>query len=240
MKTITFCIGLILSIGLLASCDHETIRASGEITSREISFSDYSGLKVANAFNVYVTFSDTEESIRIDANENIQDRILVQKDGNDLVIKLQKFTNIKGNATLNAYITTKSLSKIDLSGATDLTLENEWVAENAKIELSGASGFLGEVMADNLNLDMGGASTANIYGSITALNANLSGSSDIRDYDLSVEKLDINLSGASEAFLSVNDAIDIRASGASVLYYKGNATVNNKRLSGASEIKNRN
>ncbi len=240
MKTKTFCIGLIFSIGLFTSCDRETIRASGEVTSREISFSDYSGLKVANAFNVYVTFSDTEERIRIDANENIQDRIIVQKDGNDLVIKLQKYTNVKGNATLNAYITTKRLSKIDISGATDLTLENEWVAEDAKIELSGASDFSGEVTAERLILDMVGASTANIYGSVNALNANLSGSSNVQDYDLVVGRLNIEMSGASEAFLSVYEAIDIRASGASLLSYKGNATVNNKRLSGASEIKNRN
>lgn len=240
MKTKTFCIGLILSIGLFTSCDHETIRASGEVTSREISFSDYSGLKVANAFNVFVTFSNTEERIRIDANENIQDRIIVQKECNDLIIKLQKYTNVKGNATLNAYITTNKLSKIDISGATDLTLENEWVVEEAKIKLSGASDFSGEIMAERLNLDMGGASSANIYGSVNALNADLSGSSDVRDFDLVVERLDIELSGASEAFLSVNESIDIKGSGASVLYYKGNAIVNNKRLSGASEIKNRN
>jgi len=240
MKTKAIFLGLILSLSLFISCDHETIRASGEVTSREISFTEYSGLNVGNAFNVYVTFSDTEESIRIDANENLQDRIIVQKEDNTLIIKLQKFTSVKGNATLNAYITTKSLSKIDISGATDLTLENKWVADEARIELSGASDFSGELAIDKLNLDMTGASGANMFGSVANLNADLSGSSGIRDYDLAVERLNIELSGASEAFLSINESIDIKATGASVLYYKGNAVVNNKRLSGASEIKNRN
>lgn len=240
MKTKVLFIGLIFGAVLLTSCDHERIRASGEVTSREFSFSAYSGLKVSNAFTVYVTFSDTEESIRIDANENIQDRILVQKDGNDLSIKLQKFTTIKGNPTLNAYITTKSLSNIDLSGASELTLENGWVSQDAIIELSGASDFSGELSVDHLKLDMGGASTANIFGNVNALNAELSGSSEIRDYDLAVNRLNIELSGASEARVSVNEFIDIKASGASALYYKGDAVITNKKLSGASEIKNRN
>lgn len=240
MKTKTLIIGLIIILVLLSSCDHETVRASGEVTSREIALADYSGLKVSDAFNVYVTFSASEESVRIEANENLQDRILIQKDGNNLIIKLQKFTSVRGNATMNAYITTKNLAKIELSGATELFLENEWTVENAKIELSGASDISGEIAANRLNLHMGGASNADIFGSVNILDADLSGSSDLRDYDLSVGHLDMELSGASEAYLSVEESIDIRASGASVLYYKGNAIIKNKGLSGASEIKNRN
>ena len=61
-----------------------------------------------------------------------------------------------------------------------------------------------------------------------------------QDYDLIVDYLNIELSGASEAFLLINETIDINASGASVLNYKGNAVVNNQKLSGSSEVRNRN
>jgi len=240
MKIQKIIIALVLTVGFLTSCNHDSIRASDEVNSLNYSIPDYSRIKVSNAFNVYVTFSDTEESVRIEANENLHNEIIVKRDGNALVIRLKKLTNVRGNATLNAYITTKNIVEFDMTGASNLTLENVWDIQNGTIELSGASDFTGEVLADRLELDLGGASGANIYGSVGSMYADLSGSSDIRDYDLSVERLNIEMSGASEAFLSVSELIDIEASGASELNYKGAAEIGRKELSGASEIKNRN
>jgi hypothetical protein len=236
MKTNSIVLVVVLALGLLTSCDHETIRAVDEVNSLEYAIPDYSTVKVSNAFNTKVTFSDTEESIRIEANENIHDRIIVQREGNALVIRLKKFTNVRGNATLNAYIVTKDISKFDISGASKLTLENVWNISDGRIELSGASNFKGEVVADRLNLDMRGASGLDLYGNASSLDAELSGSSDIRDFDLSVEDLKMEMSGASEAYLSISKSIDIRASGASSLKFKGDAKITYKRLTGASEI----
>jgi hypothetical protein len=157
-----------------------------------------------------------------------------------LVIGLKKFTSIRGNAILNAYIVTNDISKFDLSGASSVTLENQWNTTDGHLGLSGASNFQGEVSSETLRLYMAGASSLDLYGNVTTLNANMSGSSDIRDYDLSIDRLNLDMTGASEAFMSVSESIDIKASGASVLNYKGNAVIERKQLSGASEVKNRN
>lgn len=236
MKTKAILLSLVLTIALLTSCDHDTIRASDAVSSLDYAIPDYATLEVSNAFNTTVTFSDTEESIRIEANENLHDRIVVKREGNSLVIRLKKFTNVRGNATLNAYIVTKDISNFDISGASKITLENLWDTPNGRIELSGASNFTGEVAVDRLNLDLNGASRLDSYGSATSLDAELSGSSDIRDFDLAVENATLEMSGASEANLSISESIDIRASGASSLKFKGNAKITYKRLSGASEI----
>ncbi len=240
MKTTKIIIGLILAIGFLNSCDHDTIRATGEVTSLDYSIPSYSELKVSDAFNVYVTFSETEESVRIEANDNLHDKIIVKREGNTLVIKLDKFTSVRGNATLNAYIVTNDISTFDIRGASRLILENKWTVSDGRIDLSGSSDFTGEVNAERLYLDTTGASSLDLFGSTNWLNGKLKGSSSIHDYDLSVDNLKIELSGASEAFLEVNETIDITASGASVLSYKGNAVVNNKKLTGSSEVRNRN
>jgi len=240
MRTKTVLIGLIIASVLLTSCDTETVRASEEVSSLDYSIPNYSQLEVSNAFNVYVTFSETEEGIRIEANENLHNRVVVKRDGNSLKIKLKNFTKVKGNATLNAYIFTKSIDEFDLSGASVVTLENEWIHNDGKVELSGSSSFKGAVSTERLTVDLSGASTIDVFGTTKVLNADLSGSSNIRDFDLSVDHLKIDLSGASEAFLLINETIDIEASGASTLHYKGNALITNEELSGASEIKNSN
>lgn len=239
MKTKSIVIFLSLALAILTSCDHDTIRAEGEVTSLDYSIPEYSALRVSDAFNVYVSFSDTEESVRIDANDNLHDKIIVKRDGNTLVIRLKTFTNVRGNATLNAYISTKDIQRFDLGGASRVTLENEWNVRKGSLELSGASDFTGEIIADQLNIDMSGASNVDLFGRVIKVDADLSGSSDIKDYDLAVQNLRIDLSGASEAFMSVSESIDIEATGASVLNYKGDASITHKDLSGASEIKNK-
>ena len=236
MKTKLIHIGLILISTFISSCDYERIRARGEVTSREFNFSGYTSLKVSDAFNVYVQFSDTEESIVIEANENLQDRIRIDMEGNTLDIRIKDRTSMKGDATLNMYIATKSITEFNITGASKLTLESALVAADADIRLSGASEFEGELNVGRLELDAKGASDIDIFGKVDRLDSSLSGASKLTNYDLAVEILDIHLKGASDAFLSVSKTIDIEASGASKLNYKGEAVIRGIKLSGASEI----
>ena len=224
-------------VGLIAvSCDYESVRASGEVSVNEVRLSDYSRLKVSNAFNAYVTFSDTEEKIEVEANDNLHDKIIVNKEGNTLVVRLKRHTNVKGNATMNIFITTKSISHFDISGASTITLENELHSPDVEIELSGASEFSGDLYTNELFIDASGASKTDLFGTTEYLGISLSGSSTVQGYGLVSDQLKMDLSGASDAYLTVSQTIDVEASGASKLYYKGNATVVHKDLSGASEL----
>lgn len=236
MKSRTLSASLFLLVCIFTSCEKETIRVSGRVIQTEVNLTGYSGLKVSNAFNVVVNFSETEETIIVEANEDIQDRIVVELQGNDLIVRLKRYTSIRGSATLNVYITTRHIDHYDISGASDLVLDDDLIADNARIELSGASSFTGELSVDLLDLVFSGASDADIYGNADVMRGDLSGASILRDYDLHVGKLNLHLSGASNAFLTTMEEIDITASGASTLNYKGNAVVTHKNLSGASKI----
>ncbi|MEE1963394.1 head GIN domain-containing protein [Allomuricauda taeanensis] len=232
-------ISALLLIGLLtffSSCDYDTIHAHGEVTSVYHDIEGYTRLRISDAFQVYVHFSEVEEEIRIAANDNLHEKIVVEKDGDELVIRLKSHTSIKGKAVMNAYITTTNLSAFRLGGASRLTLENVWDVQDGKIGVSGASDFKGEVVADRLEMDLDGASSIDVTGSISFLDAELSGSSDLLDFGLDISNLDIDLSGASTAFLSVEETIRVKASGASTLNYKGDATILKSELSGSSHV----
>lgn len=223
----------------MSSCVYETIRPDNKITTRTVSFSEYSGLRVSDAFDVYIVFSDHEERISIEANRNIQDYIEVGKKGDYLNISLKNHTRLRGDVTLTAHITTRLLTHFDVSGASQLYLNNKLESENVAIELSGASGFSGEVYANYLNLEGSGASTFDLSGSIGHLESRVSGASTVMNFDLYTDQLDLKLSGASNAYLTVRELIDFKGSGASTLYYKGDALLNKVDVSGASQIVNK-
>ena len=70
MKTSRLYILLILSGFILSSCSVDTIRvdANDEVTYRNVYITDYSSIEIANGFTAYITFSNTEESIKIETN----------------------------------------------------------------------------------------------------------------------------------------------------------------------------
>src|SRR5690606_16746786 len=89
MKTRISATLLIALLTLFSSCDHDTIHAHGEVTSVYHDIEGYSRLRVSDAFQVYVHFSEVEEEIRIAANDNLHEKIVVEKDGDELVIRLK-------------------------------------------------------------------------------------------------------------------------------------------------------
>jgi hypothetical protein len=233
----------LISLSLfLFSCDvyNEQVKPSAAITTRNEAFTDYNMIEASHAFQVYVNFSDTEESIEIEANENLHQYIEVTNVNDVLHIGLRDQISVRGSATLKAYITTKHVSSYSGSGATSFIIESPLISEDVHVYLSGASVFNGELQAVNVVADLSGASVMNISGLTDIFDIEASGASVFKGYGFEAKKLEAQISGASNISITVEDEINIEASGASSLNYKGNATVKSQNLSGASSIRNTN
>jgi hypothetical protein len=89
---------------------------------------------------------------------------------------------------------------------------------------------------DEVDLSLSGASNAKLSGSASRLVVNGSGASELDLLQLPASDLVIDLSGASEASVSVTGTISAVVSGASGLRYKGSPRFTKKDVSGASTI----
>ena len=236
-----FVLLVFLSVSILfTSCIREGINPSSNVTSVAHNVSGFSGIEVSSAFEVFVTFSDTEESVIIEANDNLQDEIIVQKVNNQLVIRLKNGINIRGNSTLNAIISTTDATAFDGSGATNFIFKNQLNADRVHIDLSGASTLSGNLVVDELNIDLSGASEVEVSGNSEDLTIEASGASNLEDYDFVTNDLNADLSGASNLEVTVNGQLNVEASGASGVYFKGDGQTNKLDLSGGGFVTNRN
>ncbi len=219
------------------SCEiNEHIVPSGDITTQVKYFSDYDAIDVSNAFTVYVNFSETEESIEIEADDNLHPYIEVRKVSGTLFIGLRNHVSIRGNTTLRVYITTRNVTDYASSGASNFIIEDKLSANTVNIHLSGASYFSGDLDVNHAIASLSGASNIEVEGNADSFDVSASGASNIGDYDFIVDDLDVDLSGASNVWLTVNHELSVRASGASNVYYRGTGVVVSQNLSGASHI----
>ncbi len=125
---------------------------------------------------------------------------------------------------------------VDLSSDAEMELTDLLIAESVSLDLSSDSEFLAAIESDRLFADLSGDSKLSLRGSSVTADIKAQGDSRIDDLDFAIQKLDIELKGDSEARLTVHESIDVRASGDSVLRFKGDAVIISQDLSGDSKV----
>ena len=233
------------------------ITGSGKMVSNSYAFENFTKIEAGNTFDVEIEQSEYF-SVEVFCDDNIVEYLEVEKKGNTVFLGLENF-QAYNNLDLKAIIKMPTVKKISGSGASDITiidgfslnhdlavdlsgassLTGDFKANNLEINISGASDMFGNLTIDDLNLDLSGSSSVTLEGTAHDLDASISGSSDAHLYDLTIKNANINLSGASDAFISAYGEISVDASGSSSLFYKDNDTVDIETvdLSGSSSLK---
>jgi len=205
------------------------------VEAREVK--PFHAIQLSSAFDVYLS-QGNEESVAVSASEiKYRDNIQVEVKGGVLIIRYDnKGKWNTGNKKLKAYISFKEIDKLDVSGACDVFIVEDWNANNLKIDLSGASNLKGKVKAGKLMIDLSGASDMSLTGAVGQLNVEASGASDFKGFDLGVDYCNAKASGASEINITVNKELSAEASGASDVKYKGSGLMRDVKTSGSSSI----
>jgi hypothetical protein len=128
---------------------------------------------------------------------------------------------------------------IKLSGACQMET-NAITAGNIKVEVSGASNLSGDMSFGGEALfNVSGASRVVLQGAGNNSRIQLSGASQARLGNLALRRVDLNISGASNAQIKVSDNLDVAVTGASRLEYSGNPNIGKMMVFGASSINHR-
>jgi hypothetical protein len=204
---------------------------------------NFNGLEVSGAIDVYIS-QGNEEAVAVSGGDaEAIDRIKTEVKNGVLHIYFDgKGINWKSwnNNKLKAYVTFKNVEKLMASGACNLIATQTIKVNTLLIDLSGASDFKGAVNVSTLAIDISGAANVKISGSATQAKLQSSGASDIKGYDLTIDYCKAETSGASSIRIRVNKELAAEASGASNVYYKGEAVIKAVSSSGGSTIKRQN
>ena len=203
----------------------------------------FHAIKVSDAIDVFLAPANEEVVVVSAAQAKYRDRIITTVENGVLKIYTEddgwNWWRGSGNKKLKAYVSFKVLDKLTISGASEVRVTGTIKAENLNINISGASNFRGDIDVNSLTIDQSGASDATITGRTTNLDAEASGASDFKGYDLQSQICTARASGASDIRITVSKELNARASGASDISYKGEPVIKEKHSSGASSVKKR-
>lgn len=237
MKKLFLSVAVILFATL--SFAQKTMITDANAEQRTLSGS-FNAIKVSGGIDLYLSQYETE-SIAVSASEDqYRERIKTVIENGTLKIYYDgdKLWNT-GNKKLKAYVSFKNLENLTASGASDVVVTGAIAVPALRIDCSGASDFKGAVKVDKLTIELSGASDAKISGSASEVSIQSSGASDVKGYDLVTENCTAKASGASDINITVNKELNVHASGASDVYYKGSAVIRDMHTSGASTVARR-
>lgn len=200
---------------------------------------NFTAISISNAFDVYLTQSNEEEAVAVSAGESKdRDLITVEVKNGILYIGLKKdgWKWMRGNKKLKAYISFRKIDKLDVSGASDVYIQGTITADNLKIDLSGASNLRGKMDTKKMTIDLSGASDMTVSGRSSQLTVDASGASKFKGAELVTDFCNARATGASDIRITVNKELSAHASGASDVKYRGEGVIRDIKTSGASSI----
>lgn len=234
-KMIVLLVGMLFAYTGLNAQDQMLLDEHAQLRAINGSFD-----KIEVTHNIKLVLSQSNETaLAVSASEErFISEIKTEVENN--VLKISKLGNKswnEKNRQYTVYVSFIEIKMLKASGAAEIIVMGAVRAASISIDLSGATEIRGTFRADSLNMNMSGASEANLNGKVEVLYVQCSGASDLEGYNLLAENCKVNVSGASDVYITANKSLVGNASGASNVFYKGAATVSDLRKSGASEIK---
>jgi hypothetical protein len=175
---------------------------SGVVVNETREVSDFNAVAFTGIGTLYITVGD-DESLEIEAEDNIISRIVTEVRGDRLEISFDSDrweTLIRPTEPIRYFLTVQSLKEVNLSGLGDVQIE--------------------ELQADRLVLTLSGAGRVKATGEADQLEINVTGAGSFDGADLVSERIDVNLSGAGSATVWATEFLDVNISGlGNVRYY---------------------
>lgn len=257
---VTLAVVAMTALMLMTGCiriitNSETITGSGELVTKEYDFANFTRIEVGDAFEVDITHAD-EFDVTIKMNENLFSYLDVSQSGSTLRVRMEPNFNYQ-QTTRQVSISMPALRSLELSGASrgeitgfetsnavDLEVSGAssleitgLVTGKAQFDISGASRIIGDITMTDGNFEVSGASTIGLDGEAADVILDVSGASTARLEDFPVDIARIDVSGASNVTVEVNDRLDVEISGASRLIYGGDAELGSIQVSGGSTLR---
>lgn len=240
MRTTSITLGLIFMLiagfSQAAGLTSESIARSQDY-EKTIDVKDFNKLDITIACELYLRQGD-EESMRIEANKNILDRLEIGVRDSTLYMEAEHERDFD-DWDVEVYLTVKQLKSIDIGGAVKLRTNGTLKGEKLELDISGAADLDMRIEVDKLLADFGGAVNAELEGRARYVVMDMSGASKVEADDLRTDAFYLEFSGFGKAEVYAEKVLKVDMSGMGVVRYGGNPKKVKTNSSGLGIIKAR-
>ena len=208
---------MVLALAMLcgAGCDPHD-QGSGHFAEQLRDIQAIDRVKVSGAIDVFIEVDPAAEpSMIVVGDDNLLDRVVDEQSGNRLALEVDGL--LMPHHPLEVWLRLPNLRGLDVSGAVRVTA---W-----------------GIASKRLDVDASGACTVVLAGQVNDLRLEGSGATEVQARALQGGDANVDVSGAGDIGVCVDDALRVDVSGASDVRYFGTPESVEQDVSGAGELR---
>lgn len=215
---------MLISCRFSVDFDRMAVEGSGNLKTEQREISDVKRIALEGIGDMTV-IQGSEESLSIEADDNILPYIETFMRGDELVLKIKRGYSLRNNVTIRYTIKVKSINGVSISGAGNLTAEKLDVAD-LNLNVSGSGNMkIADLQADDLRATASGSGNYDLKGKVKSQDITISGVGNYTAGDLQSSEAKVTVSGSGNVTLWADDSLDIRVAGFGNVNYYGKPTV---------------
>jgi Putative auto-transporter adhesin, head GIN domain len=231
---------LFLSIVSLSAVAQETkVINDPNAVTRNLS-ANFTGISVSSGIQLYLT-QGNEESIAVSASDQKHlDRLITEVVNGTLKIYYEnKGITWKsgGKANLKAYVSFKTLEKLNISAGSDVNVNGSIKADKLDMTVSSGAVFTGAINAKELVTEVNSGAMMKITGNADKFTIVASSGADFKGYDFAVDFCDAAVSSGGAVHITINKELTAKASSGGDIHYKGSGLIRDIQTSSGGAVK---
>ena len=235
MKAFKNIVPIILFAFSLTCCSDfflDCYEGNGVPDSKDISASeidDFDEIECTGSYSIIVDGDTSKRYIRIEGDENLIDRIVIDERGTTLHIELEDNECITSELGIKIYIGTPVLEYIELEGEGDIIINNLY-EDNLETTISGEGDIsvYNTTVTHRFTASIEGKGAINATGKCTYAEYYIDGEGKIYADNFVSSYCKVDIDGLClAAYVNANKTLDVKIDGTGYVYYTGNVTEDN-------------
>lgn len=235
----TFAISLFLVANFPVSAQNRntaSITGSGNVITKTVSTQPYDIISVRGSMEVYLE-KGTEGKIQVTAEDNVQEHILVESDGKELIISMKGNTSLRNTKTIKVTVPFENISEVSLLGSGKVEGNDKLKNEALSLNLRGSGEMELTVEASSIDAQLNGSGVMKLSGSANDFKVKTTGSGNFEGKNLNTENTEVYVAGSGNAKVNAKSKLKARIQGSGNVVYSGNPASNDSKVMGSGTIK---
>jgi superfamily II DNA helicase RecQ len=206
--------------------NRETIEGNGKMVTRDVTVSSFDALQASGVYELKLS-QGSKESVKIEADENLQEYFNVHNDGNKLVIDMEKLKNknLKNTGKMKVYVTFKNLKELSLKTVGNVSSEEQLSFDDLDLNTKNVGDVTLNLTAKKIDLDIKSVGDIKLSGKANEAIVKNKGVGSFKAGNFIVQTMNIENQGVGNAEVNAEKDLKVKDTFLGKVTNKGNATM---------------
>jgi hypothetical protein len=229
MRKIIFAMTILLGASSLTMAQDnksERIEGNGKLVTKEVNVSPFDNLKASGVFELILT-QGGRESVKVQADENLQQYIIVRNEGRNLVIEMKdmKGKNFTSKDKMKVYVSFQKVKGLKLKTVGGVSTEGQLVFDDLEIDNKSIGHVDLKLTADKVDVNNKSVGNITLVGKAREAVVRNSSVGKLNAGDFVVQTMDIENNGVGAAEVNAQKDLKVKDNFLGKVSNRGSATM---------------